>query len=209
MIPLTRGVVAWIDDQDEVAVSGHRWHAHLGPNGRWYAKTNVPVDPTPGHRRQQTALYMHTLILETPAGMQCDHIRHRPADEKVADNRRDNLRPVTKGGNMQNQGVRRTNTGSYKGVLHQHGRLIASVWSGGKRHYLGLYQTERECGYAYDIAALYFFGATACPNFPLPGATRSLRPEHELDAAEIENIAWRVMSRLAVTDAKALQGLGR
>jgi len=196
IIPLTRGVVAWVDDEDAAEVLRHRWHACLATNGRWYARTRV----------ERVEVMMHNMLLRTPAGLQGDHIKHCPAVEKVVDNRRSNLRIVTATQNRQNR-PRRVDTGSkFKGVRpFSGGRVGAAVYAVGKSHFLGIYPSEVECAYAYDCAALYFFGEHGCTNFPLEGSRHSLRDAHELTPGEIAAIAWRVMGRLAVTDAVRLQ----
>ncbi len=54
---------------------------------------------------------MHRLIMNTPEGMDTDHINRKPLD-----NRRINLRVCTHGDNMQNLGRRKDNTSGYTGV---------------------------------------------------------------------------------------------
>ena len=148
---------------------------------------------------------MHNMILKTPTGFQGDHIRHRPTTDKIVDNRRSNLRVVTETQNRQNR-PRRVDAGSaFKGVRpFSGGRVGAAVHAVGRSHLLGIYPREVECAYAYDMAALYFFGEHACTNFPLQGSRHALRKRHELTKRQIAAVAWRVMQRLAVTDAARL-----
>lgn len=54
---------------------------------------------------------MHRLILSTEEGMDTDHI-----NQNKLDNRRGNLRPLSRSFNNHNQGPRRNNTSGHTGV---------------------------------------------------------------------------------------------
>jgi len=64
--------------------------------------------------------------------------------------------------------LRRAPTSMYRGVsfkVKDH-RFVAQIRSGGKQHYLGLYETEEEAAAAYDQAALSLHRHCARLNFP-------------------------------------------
>lgn len=101
-------------------------------NANGYLKTNLPREG------KRTDLMFHNLVMpDAPAGMVVDHIIH-PVDPKgkKSDNRKSNLRFVTKSQNAQNQiPLRKTNTSGHKGVSwNKRGMWKASISAGGKRH---------------------------------------------------------------------------
>lgn len=81
-IPLTRGKIALIDDQDLPVVEGRSWSA-------WPHRNSTYAMSSGGA--------MHALIMDTPKGMVTDHINGNGLD-----NRRKNLRVVTHQVNMNN-----------------------------------------------------------------------------------------------------------
>jgi len=92
--------------------------------------------------------------------MEVDHI-----NGDRLDNRRANLRIVTKQQNRQNIGKQshREMTSRYKGVV-QHPKTLrwrAIVKTGGKQRHLGYFATEHEAALAYNTAARELFGEFA------------------------------------------------
>lgn len=100
-IPLTRGMVAIVDDDDFERINKHKWYAcKKGKQSiRWYA------------RRNSRAVYMHNEIMTPPHGMEIDHI-----NGNTLDNRKSNLRPVTRYQNSLNTAVRSDSVTGVKGV---------------------------------------------------------------------------------------------
>lgn len=82
-IPLYGGAIAIIDDVDYENVSRYHWILHDG-----YAQS----------RQGKNTIHMGRLILNCPVGMEVDHINH----DKL-DNRRANLRIVTRSQNCANR----------------------------------------------------------------------------------------------------------
>jgi hypothetical protein len=150
---LTRGQIAIIDLVDMPLVAGHKWCSLRAPNGRWYAK------------RTKACIYLHRVILAAPDHLDVDHIDHDGLN-----NRRSNLRLVTR---MQNNHNQRKTRGmsKYKGVTwsRKNRRWIAQFTPPhGVRRYLGSFEHEQDAARAYDAAALEHFGAFACLNFSAP-----------------------------------------
>lgn len=153
-IPLTRGRVALVDDEDFDAVICHRWHCAVRPNGRCYARTSI------GRGR---VVYMHRLIMQAPPHMDIDH-----ANRDGLDNRRGNLRVCTRGENLRNSTVRRDSKTGYKGVsYHGHGLnrpWMAHIHYNGKHLVIGYYRTPEEAAIAHDHAVRYYHGVFARTN---------------------------------------------
>jgi hypothetical protein len=88
-IPLTKGKVALVDDEDFEEVSKVTWYL-VKIRNTCYAHGYVK----PPSKKME---YMHRLILKTPEDMETDHINGNGLD-----NRKENLRVVTHRQNMQN-----------------------------------------------------------------------------------------------------------
>lgn len=154
VIPLTRGKVAIIDNEDAALISQYKWQADR--DGRtWYARRTISL-PGGGRKTQK----MHQLITGHP------RTDHRNGDG--LDNRRANLRRATKAQNNRN---RRKTIGysKYKGVGWHENRWCAQIKVNGKKIHLGRFISEEDAARAYDAAARREFGEFAALNFPQPG----------------------------------------
>ncbi len=101
---------------------------------------------------------MHRLITNCPKGLQVDHINHNPLD-----NRRSNLRIVTKEQNQMNQKIPKTNTSGYKGVSwsKQKRKWIVKI----KRTQIGSFEDKLSAAFFYDKNVRKIFGEYAWTNF--------------------------------------------
>lgn len=155
-VPISRGMVAVVDEQDYELVSGEMpWVALRGKNGNWYAYHS--------RRRGAERALMHRLIVGALPG---EYVDHRNGDG--LDNRRENLRRCTNAQNMWNVRCGRGKS-PYKGVsTHPHtvGRWRAYIVKGARQRHLGYFDTEIEAAMAYDVAAAEMFGEFAKLNLP-------------------------------------------
>ncbi len=116
---------AVIDKEDAPVVEGLSWHLE---------SMGYPAHSIGQDRRVR----MHTYLLRPPAGMEVDHMN----GDKL-DNRRANLRVVTKAQNLQNV---RTAKGDMRGVYldRRDGRWYGQVKHRGVKHGTGRFRTAEE-----------------------------------------------------------------
>jgi hypothetical protein len=151
-IPLTRGMIALVDDEDAPRVlEGPKWRA-VPDHRTYYAQR---------YRRREdgvkTTIKMHALITGQSG---TDHINGNGLD-----NRRSNLRVATVAQNLWNQGLRVDNTSGYKGVYPTGRRWRSKIVVAGKRFELGVFDDPADAARAYDQAAREHFGEFAWLNF--------------------------------------------
>jgi HNH endonuclease len=162
IIELSQNRWALVDLDMVALLLQYRWSASL-IGGTWYAVTC----PRKGEKRfQQQTVYMHRLVLDTPAP-RIDHINRNGLD-----NRRSNLRSATHtqnnvNGRGQQQHPDRTST--YRGVSyyqrHDNWRARISIGSVRRQQY---FLTELEAAAWYDQQAKELFGEYAHQNLPAP-----------------------------------------
>jgi hypothetical protein len=150
-IPLSRGFVTIVDDEDYGELSKHKWTY----DGNGYA---VRYARTPDGRRARKS--MSRQIMGDPVGFWVDHI-----NSDTLDNRRNNLRICTPAENCRNRAVTKRKKGFPKGVNKRGSRFQAQIRSEGQAIYLGMYRTAEEAACAYDKKALELFGEYARINF--------------------------------------------
>ena len=108
--------------------------------------------------------YLHRLIARATKGQQVDHV-----NGDTMDNRRENLRIVTRQQNAQNRdpSTFARGTSKYRGVSWEkrRRRWEANIYANGKQHYLGQFKDEEAAARAYDAASERFYGRLGTRNF--------------------------------------------
>jgi hypothetical protein len=162
-IPLTKGKVALVDDEDVPLVSGYAWYARQW-EGRWYVNASF------GGRKNRTRISMHRLIMGFPKGQLVDH-----ANGDGLDNQRCNLRVATNAQNVANQKKRPGTRFPYKGIgVHDKQPIYrAVIWSQRRSYRSRWFRSVIEAAQAYDELARQHHGAFARLNFPMPGERKA------------------------------------
>jgi len=169
-----RGLMALVDAWDHPHVVGHRWSVHTNrksTQATQYAQCRL--EELTGQR--DLKVYMHHLIAGfPPEGMVLDHINGNGLD-----NRRCNLRFVSKSENMANSAKRPNCLSRFKGVSRSSSPSLwrAYIRLDGMRRSLGSFVAEEEAARAYDAAATKAFGDRAKLNFPLVAARPEANPQ--------------------------------
>lgn len=135
-IPLSRGLVALVDDCDYEWLSKYRWCAAYGSHRLFYARTS-----SPRNGGESKKIYMHRLIMNPPPGMTVDHINHNSLD-----NRRSNLRILTHSQNIANSRVSTKNKSGYRGVhKNKSGKWVAQF----RHSHLGTFENLEDAIYRH------------------------------------------------------------
>jgi hypothetical protein len=151
-VPLTRGLVALVDDEDyDKVIAAGSWSALPGRK-TWYGKHAL--------RRgdRNTTQTLHSFLT---GWSRVDHI-----NGDGLDNRRVNLRPASTAQNARNRGRQANNTSGFKGVYIRGSRWRAMIQVDGRLIHLGSHSDPESAARAYDSAASQHFGEFAHLNFP-------------------------------------------
>ena len=157
-IPLTKGKVALVDDEDyDRVVAQGKWSAVRGRNDTWYAQRR----PRANGKRKPVYMYRFILGITDPT-IEVDH-----EDHDGLNNRRYNLRSCSRRQNSWNMGKQATNSSGFKGVDRFKGSSWRARISTKERIVeLGLFATAKDAAHAYDVAAEKYHGEFASFNFP-------------------------------------------
>ena len=165
-IQLTRGYLALIDADDLVALSSTNWFADLQLTSR---QVRAVRSSTPDEHGKQQKIYMHRQLMNPTADQQVDHRdQHRFLVYRIVDNRRQNLRNVTKSQNQANQRPQVGCSSRFKGVYWHKPteKWLAKIVVNRRQSYLGYFTNESEAALAYNTAhQLYFPGIQEGKNF--------------------------------------------
>ncbi len=138
-----------------IHVSESDWH--MLAKHTWCLSSGYPT-ATVTTKPRNKVLPMHRYLLGTKRGF---IIGHRDGDK--TNNRRDNLEFVTYSTNGQNK-PSLSSTG-YSGVwVTGSGSFAAEIRKDGKKYGLGTYKAAEQAAYAYDMAAVEFYGRWAHVN---------------------------------------------
>lgn len=148
-IPLTCGMVTIIDDEDFERVSKHRWHVRNTCGPAFYASRSYRIKGKP------IGVLLHRFLVKPNLGNEVTHI-----DGDGLNNRRSNLREVTRKRNRRNKTLRRVNKSGFRGVsLHKKtNKYLATIRIRGRSKYLGYFFTAKEASEAYEAAAKKHLG---------------------------------------------------
>lgn len=140
VIKLTQGLKALVDDEDHGALLFYQWGAVRVAEGRIYA-------------RNSRAGYMHSFIMQPHPGLEVDHINGNRLD-----NRRANLRCVTRSRNNSNRHTLRNKHG-YPGVITANTKwFCVRIKVDKKTLYIGSFGTIKDAAKAYRKAYLAAHG---------------------------------------------------
>lgn len=148
-IPLTKGKVAIVDDEDYTELINYSWRYQNG-----YAARTTCRD-----EGKRTTVLMHRQILsDSPKNMDIDHINGNKSD-----NRKSNLRIATRKQNMHNSPKRKCNKSGYKGVSYDN---VKKKWRSRFRYqnrelWLGYYDNKHDAARIYNFWANDLFGEYA------------------------------------------------
>ena len=156
-IELSRGLKAIVDDADFANVSQFKWSATI-KSGKFYAVRCVHLRTTTKYHYSGKMLYLHTYLAHPGQGFCVDHI-----NGNTLDCRRENLRVCRNIENCRNRVKSKNNTSGYKGVTFtpKTSRWRAHIMVDRVNHHLGYFDTPAQAAYAYNVAALQYFGEFA------------------------------------------------
>lgn len=147
-ITLTNGDVTIIDDCDAGLVLSKRWHCTKQPGGNKYAK----------RKEGQKTVYLAREIVGATPDQDVDHI-----NGDTLDNRRSNLRLVTKSQNMMNRRLHKNNTHGNRGLKWNKalGKWQAWIHQDKKFRYLGYFADVEDAKAVRECAEHLIYGQFA------------------------------------------------
>jgi hypothetical protein len=154
-IPLSRGKVALVDDDDYERLIAFTWH--ISTDGYAYRhQRDTRVDG----KRKRYSLSMHRYLMGLEYGDE------RAVDHKNGnklDNQKTNLRVCTRGENNLNVGRRSNNKSGFKGVYwcNFYKRWVTKTKKDGKRYFIGYFDCPEEAYRAYCARVLELHGEFA------------------------------------------------
>jgi hypothetical protein len=142
-IQLTKNKVAIIDDEDFELVSKWKWSfdGNYAVRGKYIGNVNG--------KDKYKKIYLHREINKTQDNLETDHI-----NKNKLDNRRSNLRSVTKGINSNNHGAHKNNSTGICGVTWSKSakKFNTRIFFQGKKYHLGYFTKIEDAILARELA---------------------------------------------------------
>lgn len=150
-VVLNTGEIALVDDDDFEKVNHIKWYVQK--NRKTLYATNTWM---------RKITMMHRLIMGNPkdSNIVVDHINGNGLD-----NRKSNLRLITRRDNVLRSGCHSHNKVGYKGVRKFGKKYYTYATINGKQTCIGKYTTPEEAAHAYDDAVFKEYGEIAYRNF--------------------------------------------
>lgn len=178
-VPLTKGYVALIDDEDAERVLAYKWMVNVTKSGNIYGQRSLR------NGGRKLTIMLHRFIMDAPDGLEVDH-----RDGNGLDNRRSNLRLATSSQNRINTTGRVSRTG-YRGVRTDFHRFQAGIRCNRECHYIGSYGSAEEAARAYDAKARELHGEFARLNFPAEAQLDAETGQGELRSVRLAGVQPR------------------
>ena len=142
-IQLTQGNEALVDDCDYDFLMQWKWGSQKGSSRQRYATRGQRIDG------KYCKILMHREVMREHdlSGLEVDHI-----NQDSLDNRRSNLRAVTKSVNQHNSKVRKDSKTGVRGVGRRGARFVARVQKNNTRKFLGCFDTIEQAEEAVNGA---------------------------------------------------------
>lgn len=155
-IQLTKGYVAFVDDEDFERVNQFKWYASVSARSV-YARRSIHISTT----KCITQRLHHFVLNDT---VKVDH-----KDHNGLNNQKHNLRPATHSDNTHNSRLYINNTSGYKGVcwdkLNQ--KWTAHITVNAVQTTLGYFTSKEAAARVYDAAAVILHKRFCCTNVML------------------------------------------
>lgn len=165
-IPLTKGFVAIVDDEDFEWLSAWKWQASIC-NGKVYARRTKKENGT------STTILMHREIAKP---LPEEDVDHKNGD--TMDCRRENLVPGTTAQNLWNSHAPPRGKSGVRGVhFNRHGFPCSAIKANGKAYHLGVFDTVEDASAAYE-AAFALRAAGRASEIRISNLVRTQHPPH-------------------------------
>lgn len=166
----SKGEEFYVDERDYEKIKKYKWF--IGANGYVMA-----------HLSDNSLVYMHRFIMDLSSddNFIVDHIK---GVNTTNDNRRINLRVVTRSENQMNRRRQNNNTSGITGVWYSNSRQrwIAEIQAYGNKYYLGQYKTLEEAAKVRREAENIIHGDYSYHNSQLEGNKRLIELEQRQKA---------------------------
>lgn len=133
-IQLNKGLKTMVDDEDFEALSRYKWFAQW--NGTDYRAKRMSR-----HNGRRIQIQMYNQIMKPAKGFEVDHI-----NRDTLDNRKSNLRIVTRSQNQKNKGIQKNNKTGMTGVywVEKTKRWLVRMKIEGKNTYFGSFVDKQD-----------------------------------------------------------------